>query len=61
LKRLVTAEEMRTIDRRTLSEAGVPGTTLMENAGAATDSLPPGCFSGMDSTSKPPFFRTARA
>ena len=35
MKRLVTAEEMRTMDRRTLSEAGVPGTTLMENAGAA--------------------------
>jgi ADP-dependent NAD(P)H-hydrate dehydratase / NAD(P)H-hydrate epimerase len=35
VKRLVTAEEMRTMDRRTFSDAGVPGTTLMENAGSA--------------------------
>lgn len=30
---LVTAEEMRTLDHRTIHEANVPGTTLMERAG----------------------------
>lgn len=29
-----TAEEMRRLDRRAITELGIPGTTLMENAGA---------------------------
>jgi hydroxyethylthiazole kinase-like uncharacterized protein yjeF len=33
--KLVTAEQMRAIDRRTIEEAGVPGATLMESAGTA--------------------------
>ncbi len=32
---LLTAEEMRAADRRTIEEVGVPGVVLMENAGAA--------------------------
>jgi NAD(P)H-hydrate epimerase len=31
--KLVTAEQMREMDRRTIEEFGVPGATLMENAG----------------------------
>jgi ADP-dependent NAD(P)H-hydrate dehydratase / NAD(P)H-hydrate epimerase len=31
---IVTAAQMQTLDRRTIEEAGVPGTTLMERAGA---------------------------
>lgn len=31
---LVTAEEMREIDRRTIEEVGIPGVVLMENAGS---------------------------
>ena len=31
--RLVTAEQMRTLDRRTIEETGIPGVVLMENAG----------------------------
>jgi NAD(P)H-hydrate epimerase len=30
-----TAEEMRRLDRRAITDLGIPGTTLMENAGAA--------------------------
>ncbi|KXJ98923.1 MAG: NAD(P)H-hydrate epimerase [Nitrospira sp. OLB3] len=30
---IVTAEQMRTLDRRTITEAQVPGLTLMERAG----------------------------
>ena len=33
--KIVTAAEMREIDRRTVEEIGVPSLTLMENAGAA--------------------------
>src|SRR5437899_1266151 len=33
--KIVTAAEMREIDRRTVEEFGVPSLTLMENAGAA--------------------------
>ncbi len=33
MRRLVTAEEMRAIDRCTIQELGVPGLLLMENAG----------------------------
>ncbi len=33
--KIVTAEEMRTIDRATSERFGVPSLTLMENAGAA--------------------------
>ncbi|MBI2544582.1 MAG: bifunctional ADP-dependent NAD(P)H-hydrate dehydratase/NAD(P)H-hydrate epimerase, partial [Candidatus Rokubacteria bacterium] len=29
-----TAEEMRRLDRRAIAELGIPGATLMENAGA---------------------------
>jgi NAD(P)H-hydrate epimerase len=29
-----TAEEMRRLDRRAMTELGIPGTTLMESAGA---------------------------
>ena len=37
---LVTAEEMREMDRRTMEEFGIPGRVLMENAGrGATDIL----------------------
>ncbi|MBI9076734.1 MAG: NAD(P)H-hydrate dehydratase [Desulfatibacillum sp.] len=37
---LVTAEEMREMDRRTIEEFGIPGRVLMENAGrGATDIL----------------------
>ena len=32
---VLTAEEMRRADRHAISEAGIPGTVLMENAGAA--------------------------
>ncbi len=36
--RLISTEEMQEIDRKTISELGVPGVVLMENAGrAATD------------------------
>ncbi|MEK7272812.1 MAG: NAD(P)H-hydrate epimerase, partial [Nitrospirota bacterium] len=31
---IVTAAQMQALDRRTIEEAGVPGTTLMERAGA---------------------------
>jgi hydroxyethylthiazole kinase-like uncharacterized protein yjeF len=31
--KLLTAEQMRQVDRRTVKELGIPGTTLMENAG----------------------------
>jgi len=37
--KVVTAEEMRNIDRRTIEEIGIPGIVLMENAGAKTASL----------------------
>ena len=33
MRRLVTAEEMREIDRCTIEDLGVPGLLLMENAG----------------------------
>jgi len=32
---VLTAEEMRSADRRTIEEIGLPGAVLMENAGAA--------------------------
>ena len=32
---LVTPDQMRQLDRRTIEEANVPGTTLMERAGAS--------------------------
>ncbi len=32
---VLTADEMRRADRHAISEAGIPGTTLMENAGGA--------------------------
>ena len=32
--KIVTAHQMRELDRRTIQEAGVPGTTLMERAGS---------------------------
>ena len=31
--KLLTAEQMRAVDRRTVVELGIPGATLMENAG----------------------------
>jgi len=31
--KLLTSEQMREVDRRTMAEIGIPGTTLMENAG----------------------------
>jgi len=34
--KLVTASEMRELDRRTIEEVGVPSTVLMENAGRST-------------------------
>ncbi len=34
--RLLTAEEMRELDRRTIEEVGIPGIVLMENAGRGT-------------------------
>lgn len=37
--KVVTAEEMRNIDRRTIQKIGIPGIVLMENAGAKTASL----------------------
>ena len=33
--KLLTASQMREVDRRTTAEIGIPGTTLMENAGIA--------------------------
>jgi len=33
--KLLTASQMREVDRRTMTEIGIPGTTLMENAGIA--------------------------
>ena len=33
--KIVTAEQMRAIDRKAIEEAGIPGLTLMENAGRA--------------------------
>ncbi|HET7295393.1 MAG TPA: NAD(P)H-hydrate dehydratase [Vicinamibacteria bacterium] len=35
MRPVLTAEEMRAADRRTIEEVGVPGAVLMENAGAA--------------------------
>ena len=32
--KIVTAQQMRELDRRTIEEAGIPGATLMERAGA---------------------------
>lgn len=37
--RIVTGEEMRHIDRRTIEERGVPGRDLMESAGKAVVNL----------------------
>lgn len=34
MMKIVTAAQMQSLDRRTIEEAGVPGTTLMERAGA---------------------------
>ncbi|NIV99769.1 bifunctional ADP-dependent NAD(P)H-hydrate dehydratase/NAD(P)H-hydrate epimerase, partial [Candidatus Saccharibacteria bacterium] len=34
--KVVSAEEMREMDRFTIKEVGVPGVVLMENAGAET-------------------------
>lgn len=34
--RLVTARQMRELDRRSIEEVGIPGAVLMENAGRAT-------------------------
>ena len=31
--KILTAEQMRTIDRTTIDEIGIPGVVLMENAG----------------------------
>jgi ADP-dependent NAD(P)H-hydrate dehydratase / NAD(P)H-hydrate epimerase len=36
---LLTAEEMRLVDEKTISQVGIPGIVLMENAGAAAASL----------------------
>ena len=33
--KLLTADEMRELDRRTIEEVGIPGVILMEHAGAA--------------------------
>ena len=33
--KIVTAEQMRELDRRAIEERGIPGLTLMENAGRA--------------------------
>jgi NAD(P)H-hydrate epimerase len=35
MKKVVTAEEMREIDRKTINELGIPGSVLMERAGLA--------------------------
>src|SRR5689334_9169799 len=37
--RLVTAEQMRLLDRRAMEEGGMPGVVLMENAGRAVFEL----------------------
>ncbi len=44
--KIVTAQQMRELDRRTIHEAGVPGTTLMERAGT-------GVVSAMEETFGP--------
>ena len=36
---LVTAAQMRALDRSTIEDIGVPGVALMENAGRATADL----------------------
>src|SRR3982750_704412 len=35
MRPVLTAQQMRDADRRTIEEIGLPGTVLMENAGAA--------------------------
>ena len=37
--KLLTAEQMRELDRRTIEEVGIPGVVLMEHAGAAAARL----------------------
>jgi NAD(P)H-hydrate repair Nnr-like enzyme with NAD(P)H-hydrate epimerase domain len=37
--RVITAEAMQEADRRTITELGVPGLTLMENAGRGCAAL----------------------
>ncbi|MBI4772564.1 MAG: NAD(P)H-hydrate dehydratase [Deltaproteobacteria bacterium] len=41
---VVTAEEMRILDRRTIEEVGVPGSVLMENAGRTAYQIADRCF-----------------
>lgn len=45
--KLVTAEEMREMDRRTIEEVGVPSLVLMENAGRTTYQILRGEFPGL--------------
>ncbi|MBW1888955.1 MAG: NAD(P)H-hydrate dehydratase [Deltaproteobacteria bacterium] len=46
---LVTAEEMREMDRQTIESFGVPGRVLMENAGFGATRVMQACFPGIDS------------
>ncbi len=48
MQRILTAEEMRQADRRTIEERGIPGLILMENAAAAVTSLLVHRFSPID-------------
>ncbi len=42
--KLVTAEQMRELDRRTINEVGIPGVVLMENAGRGAAEIIKGKF-----------------
>ena len=46
---LVTAEEMREMDRRTIESFGVPGRVLMENAGLGATRVMQDYFPDLDS------------
>ncbi len=45
--RLITAEEMQAIDRRAITELGIPGVVLMENAGRAATEVCCNAFAGL--------------
>ena len=46
---LVTAEEMREMDRRTIESFGVPGRVLMENAGLGATKVVQAHFPDLES------------
>ena len=48
LKKILTAAQMREIDRRTIEERGIPGLVLMENAGARVYELLASRFSPLN-------------